>query len=287
MAEQSTAVATTDRRGITALLKADDARAKIVPMLRGVDYDRVVGEVYLVTAENPEILKCTPASIIRAVARAVSWGLEIGQTVHLVPFNVKVSAKGETDRWEKRLTAIRDYKGDIELIIGAGAARSIRTQAVYENEVFEYVEGTEPILRHLPARNAKDRGEMIGAYAIADHGYNRPPHVKYMPIADIDAIRQKFSKQWKVGPCPPWYACKTAVKQLAKTLPKNVRLAKVLAMFEQEETDVVDVEQPALPGQPVTTVEAPRGQPALAQQVDNREPGEEDGEEFLDDRDIA
>ena len=44
----STAVATTtDRRGVTALLNSDDAKARIAPLLGGVEYGRVCGEVYL------------------------------------------------------------------------------------------------------------------------------------------------------------------------------------------------------------------------------------------------
>lgn len=254
----STTVTPIDRKGITGLLRSDEARLRIEPMLRGVEYDRVVGEAYLAAGENPDILSCTPASIIRAVARAVSWGLAIGETVHLVPFNQNVGTKQEP-RWEKRLKAIQDYKGKIELVVGCGAAKAIDAQVVYEKEPFDYAQGSQPSVRHIPARSEKERGAMLGAYAIAHHGYSRPPHVVYLTVAEVDTIRQKYSKQWKDGPVPPWYMRKTAVHQLAKMLPKNPRLAGVLKVLDEDETEIDE----ELSGAPVTTVPAPPAQAVI------------------------
>lgn len=250
---ESTALALVETKGVVALLESDQARAVIEPMLpRGVEYRRVMQEVYLAGKENPEILQCTPASIIRAVAKAESWGLTIGDTVHLVPFNVKVSKRGEQDRWEKRLKAVQDYKGKIELIVGAGAARAVNAECVYENEHFELELGTHPTLRHRPERQEAKRGTLIGAYAYADLGQRYQPIVKWMPVAEIDEIRKSHSKQWKEGPLKPWYARKTVVHQLAKMLPKNARMLQVLKAFEEEELELVEEL-----GAPVATVPAP------------------------------
>jgi recombinase, phage RecT family len=257
---ESTALAIVETKGVVALLESDQARAVIEPMLpQGVEYRRVMQEVYLAGKDNPEILQCTPASIIRAVAKAESWGLTIGDTVHLVPFNVKTSKRGEQDRWEKRLKAVQDYKGKIELIVSAGAARAVNAECVYQNEFFELELGTHPTIRHRPEREEAKRGAMIGAYAYADLGQRYQPIVKWMPVAEIDEIRKSHSKQWKDGPLKPWYARKTVVHQLAKVLPKNARMLKVLKAFEEEELELVD----ELPGAPVATVAAP-SQPALA-----------------------
>lgn len=256
-----TAVATiekTEKKGITALLSSEEAKSRIVPMLVGTgltaeDYPRVMGEAYLAASENPEILQCTPASIIRAIARAVGWGLTIGETVHLVPFNQNVGTK-EEPKWEKRLKAIQDYKGKIELIVNAGGARSIDAQVVYEKEEFDYVGGSRPEITHRMARRAADRGKMIGAYAIAHHGFNHVPTIKWMTIDEIDAIRKRNSKSWKEGECTPWWARKCAVHQLAKMLPKNARLAKVMRAIDEDE----DFDLPV--GEPVAVVAAPAGE---------------------------
>jgi phage RecT family recombinase len=217
------------------MLTDNDARTLIQPLLpNGIAYDRVISEVYFAVQKNPEIAKCTPASIVQEVARAVSWDLVIGETVHLVPFNEKVARN--PDRYEKRVKAIRDYKGDIELVVRSGAARSVDAKAVYKNETFEYEEGSEPRIRHVRILDPTARGPMIGAYAIA-----RLPHyhirIVWMALSEIDEIRQRHSKQWKEGPMPVWYALKTCVHQVTKLIPKNPRLAAVLAQFEQEDVE--------------------------------------------------
>lgn len=254
-----TAVATLDRKGITGLLKSPDAVARITPLLRGVEYDRIVGEAYLAASDNPEILQCTQASIIRAVARACSWGLAIGEQAYLVPFNVKVSKRGEEDRWEKRLTAIQGYAGKIELIIKAGGAQTVDAQVVYEKELFDYSQGTNPSVTHRPAKTAAGRGKLIGVYAIAYHGSSRPPHVVYLTVEEVEAVRQKYSKQWKQGDMPTWYMKKTAVHQLAKLLPKSPRMMQLQSILDDDEQEAETEELPS--GGPIATIEAPQQQP--------------------------
>lgn len=254
---KSTAVALSDPKDVGRLLNTDGARNRIVPMLigsglRAEDYGRVMGEVVLAATDNPGILKCTPASIVRAVAKAVSWGLTIGETAHLVPYGNVLKAQ-------------QDYKGKIELIVAAGGAKSIDATCVYEKEYFEYEEGSNPYIKHKPARHASERGALIGAYAVAQHGANRAPTIKYMPLADVDAIRMKYSKQWKNDACPPWYAMKTAVHQIAKMLPKNVRMAKVLKTFEDEE-----IEEQLPDGAPVGVQDPPPAQATATNVRDER-----------------
>lgn len=252
---ESTAVATVPRNAVAKLLDTDAARQIIMPLLgQGADYGRVMQETYLAVRENPDILECTKESIVRAVAKAVSWDLVIGETVHLVPFNVKISRQGEQDAWEKRLKAVQDYKGKVELIVRSGSARSISAECVYAGDFFEMELGTHPMIRHRPEMDPAKRGAMLGAYAAADLGQRHQPVVKWMTVAEVEEIRSKHSKQWKRGELPPWYARKTAVHQLAKLLPKNPRLAAVLRAFEEEELE----EFATVDTGPVATVPAPR-----------------------------
>lgn len=237
---ESTAVATVEqpaqpyalRSPIAKILNADAARALIEPMLRpGDSYERIVVEVYHAVAKNPDILKCTPQSIVNAVSRAVRSGLVISEGVHLVPY-------GAT------LTEIYDYKGRIQLIVTAGSARSIDAQCVYENDRFEYEQGTSPRISHSPVLNPAKRGPMVGAYAIANLGRAGFKAV-VLSTDEIEKVRQTYSKQHKKGELPYWYAQKTCVHRLAKLLPKNPELAKVVAMFEAEDAAL---EQAAIGG---------------------------------------
>jgi phage RecT family recombinase len=228
------------REKVVSILTTDEARAQIAPFLRpGVSLERVISTIHQVAAENPEILDCTPVSIVMAVGKGVAWDLEFGETVHLVPFNVNLAKKGQQPRWEKRAKAIRDYKGDIELVKRSGAARHVDAKCVYENEVFRYEEGTHPFIEHHPIMDPTARGKMVGAYAWAMINQRTPIKISVLSAQEIDAIRQKNSKSHKEGPLEPWYACKTMVHQVTKSLPKNPRLIEIERIFARE--DVEDI----------------------------------------------
>ena len=233
--EQTTGMSLVRER-VSAILLSDDAKRQIAPLLpHGVSLDRVVSTIYQVVADNPELLECTPASLIMAVGKGVKWDLEFGETVHLVPFNVKVSKKGQSDRWEKRAKALRDYKGDIELVVRSGAARYVDAQCFYEKEHFKYEQGTNPFIEHHPIVDGKARGKMLGAYGWALIAQRAPLKISVMSVEEIDAIRQAKSQSWKSGSLPDWYARKTMVHQVTKAIPKNPKLAAVLRDFETEE----------------------------------------------------
>ena len=215
------------RSPIAQLLDKPAARAAIEPLLRpGESFERIIVEVFHAAANNPKLKECAPASLVTAVAKAVSTGLIIGEGVHLVPFGEKC-------------TAVIDYKGAVELIVRSGVARHIDAHCVYANEPFVVTQGTNPTIEHRPILDPKARGAMIGAYAFA-----RLARGGFMSVTlstdEIDAVRQHYSKQWKQGALPYWYAQKTCVKRLAKLLPKNPALAQTLALFAAEEGDEME-----------------------------------------------
>lgn len=235
-----TAVATTtdtgEKKGLPVLFERPTAVERITPFLpKGVTYERVVAQALMEAKKNPEILQCTPESIITAIAKSQAAGLEIGDTAHLVPFNVKVSKRGESDVWEKRLQFIADYKGLAQLMVRGGAVRAVDPECVYEKEMadFVYERGSAPRIYHRPITHG-DRGPLVGAYVII-----RLPFQNwigyFMRIDEINAIRERYSKSWKSGDCPAWYAKKTVIRQSAKLWPKDPRLASALAQIEEEE----------------------------------------------------
>ncbi len=229
------------RSPIAELLQSDAAMAVIVPLIpHGVDYNRVVSEVYRAGTNDPKILKCTPKSIIDAVATVVQTGLTVGKTIYLVPQRTKVSARGEADRYEDRLQAWTSYVGDIELVVRSGAARHVDGVAVYENDRIEVTLGSNPDVVHVPSMDTAKRGRLKGAYSIAYlNGLGTLKKVTWMPLADVEKIRAK-SKSWgpdKIAECPDWYAIKSAIHRNCKTLPKNERLARVIALFDRQEAE--------------------------------------------------
>jgi phage RecT family recombinase len=238
-AESTAVVRTVENTNIAlAITTSDAARQMIEPLLpKGVAIHQVAAQVRLALAKDKSgaLKKCTAASVILAVAKIVGWGLEVGETAHLVPFGTEC-------------TPIADYKGIAELVIGAGVARAVEAHCVYEKEPFRLKRGTSTEIEHHPIADPSARGKMVGAYALFHLRFGITL-VEYMAVSEIDAIRQKHSKQWKGGALEPWYARKTVVRRGVKLLPKNPRLLERLAAFDNEVVDIPE-ELAALAVQP-------------------------------------
>ncbi|HKW09734.1 MAG TPA: recombinase RecT [Gemmatimonadaceae bacterium] len=219
----------------SAVAMLNDAGDRITPFLpKGVDLARVILTTRLAIRKNPKILECEPESVITAVSTIQQWGLEIGTTAHLVPFNVNVGTK-ERKQYVSICTPIADYKGLAELVVGSGAVRHCEARCVYANEHFVIEQGLVPKLEHHPMKGVESRGALIGAYVIFRLAFGNAAF-EFYPLGDIDAIRKKHSKQWKdLDECPPWYAMKTAIRQGVKLIPKNPRLAAALQVIAQDE----------------------------------------------------
>lgn len=222
-------------------------KAAITAMIpKGVIFEEVFAEVLHALHKNPQIAECTIASVIRAIGLAAKTGLIIGETVHLVPFEVSVN-KGTRQQanWvtELRLEKINDYKGDIELVTRSGAARTVRAFCVYAEELaqnrFEYVEGTKVEIIHNRILMKAARGPIVGAYAIAEIALGIQPIVVWMDLEELDEIRAK-SQMWnpkKKEIIPAWWAKKTPIKQVAKFLSKNSRVAAAAGLAELVDGD--------------------------------------------------
>jgi recombination protein RecT len=214
----------------------------------GVRADAYIEAALMAAVKTPELLKCTPESVALALRQCAQTGLEIGRTAHLVPFGAAC-------------TFVPDYKGLIELACATGKVASIRVRSVYEGEEFAYYEDIGgPVLKHVP-RLSGAGGKIIGAYAIADLRFNRWK-VEWMTAAEIDAIRTSKSKSWSRGDLVDWYARKTVVRKLCKTLPSNAKLQQALIHD--------DTEDPTLDGaNEVASLPAPSGGYTLSRDYDD------------------
>lgn len=185
----------------------------------GVDLERVISQLWVAAQKERRLLQCTPASVIPAISRALEVGGVIGRDVHLLVFG-------------KEATDCLDYKFMAELVIAAGGARSIDARVVYQGDTFTVEYGTNPHITHVPAGFGKARGPMVGAYAVAFLGMNTPPKFVALRMEQIEATRAKSQSWAKLRECPEWYAAKCAVRQLFKLLPKNPKLASVMARID-------------------------------------------------------
>ncbi len=125
------------------------------------------------------------------------------------------------------------WRGYLKRIRNSRKVQDVDCQLVYLNDDFRFTLGTEPSIHHVPVlfgekdettgEFLQERGGYRGAYAWA-----MMPSGKYiiewMPEADINAVRDQFSRGAKTSSSPwttSWgeMARKTVIRRLAKRLP--------------------------------------------------------------------
>lgn len=194
-----------------------EAHADVIAPLcpPGVSAETVIAQLWAVCQKVPQVAQATKESLVLAICQAVQTGGNIGSDVYLLPFRNK-------GVWE--VSFAFDYKYLAACIVQAGGARSITAEVVRENDVFRVVKGSEPRIVHEEPTLGKERGKIIGFYAVAHLGASVPPKFFVMSLADVEKIRAK-SKQWnpeKIGPvCPDWYGMARVVHRIGKLLPKR------------------------------------------------------------------
>jgi recombination protein RecT len=227
-------------RAIEEVLHTTNAQAMLAPFLpEGVSPERVIAQAKMAVLKNPDLAKATPESLVMSVATILAWGLELGDTADILTFNNKKKGAGPggEDAWVVEAQPNQRYTGQIQLMVASGAIRSIEPEVVYDGDEFEYQKGLNPNLVHRPCSDPKRRGRITGVYAIVRLPFGEKTF-QYMSIEDVDAIRNAKSKSWsdeKIrGGCPPWYAKKTIVRQIAKFVPRKPGVVRALAAIEAD-----------------------------------------------------
>lgn len=213
---------------VRVLSKRADQLNPFLP--KGMSLEAVAQIVQMMAVKQPELLACTPSSLLMGITRGLRAGLELGETWHLLTFkNSEMTAQAGRPIYE--CTGTADYKGLAQLMIASGAVRYVDPQVVREGDAYEETLGLEKTLVH---RHGATRGKIVRAYVILTLPFGLKDFLS-MSIEEIDAIRLRHSKQWKKGECPEWYAKKTVIRQIAKLLPKSPRLKAVFGAIEQDE----------------------------------------------------
>lgn len=199
------------------LRRVIEAHADVIAPLcpPGVSVESVMAQLWAVCQKTPQVAQSTPQSLIIGLSLGVQTGGVLGSDWYLLPFK---------NRGQYEVTFAFDYKFLAACIVQAGGARSITAEVVRENDVFRVVKGSEPRIVHEEPTLGKERGKIIGFYAVAHLGASVPPKFFVMSLADVEKIRAK-SKQWnpeKIGPvCPDWYGMARVVHRIGKLLPKR------------------------------------------------------------------
>jgi recombination protein RecT len=193
--------------------------------------------------KTPDLLLCTPVSVVASVMQAAQLGLEIGGPLgraYLVPFNNK---KART----KECQLVIGYKGMIELALRSGMVETVEGYAVYEGDHFDYELGLNRRLSHQPY-GEDDPAKLTHAYAIVRY---RGGGVLFAVLTRkaIEA-RRRQSPGAERGPWVEHFAemaIKTAIRWIFKYTPASPELSRAVSFEEQAEagispTEVIDAD---------------------------------------------
>jgi recombination protein RecT len=180
--------------------------------------DRMARIALTAFRQNPQLEKCSPASIFAAVIVGSQLGLEPGVMgqAYLVPY-------------KDECQFIPGWQGYVDLVSRAGRA-SVWTGAVFEGDDFDYELGDSPFLKHRPC-GENDVAKLKFTYAIGRIKDAAVPIIEVWPVNKIRAHRDRFNK---VGGRHysfqhfEQYGRKVALMQVLKYMPKSVELAQAV-----------------------------------------------------------
>lgn len=204
----------------------------------GITPDEFLIKVLNAVKKTPELLQCSPQSLFGSIMYFAEIGLPFNTPEgfgYILPYKNKGGSEA---------TPIIGYKGLIEIAYRNPKLKSIRIQAVYENDEFNYEYGTTEFIKHKPCMKG-DRGPLVGVYAIAKMEGIDPLFV-VVHKNELDRI-QGLSKTGNSNYSPynngtdvfNIMQSKVAIKLLFKTLPKvdNDSLIKVLELDNKFDYD--------------------------------------------------
>lgn len=223
----------------TLLSKIMGLAPRIEDMLpKHMDPSRFLRIARLIVTQDPDLSdpdKTDPMSVLQAILDASRLGLELGREAHLV-------------RYGRECTMLADYRGFQKLALETGALRVIEARVVYKDDLFEYAEGTDPHIKHLPALTADRRDAAVLAfYCIAFMKDGGNTFIVRTPM-QIEHIRSK-SRAKSNGPwVSDWQAMgmKTVIKEICDKrllmLPNARKLSDAIELDNRSETG--DINRP-------------------------------------------
>lgn len=226
-------------------------RAEFQAQLRDLLPEKVSLERFTRTAKlavqlNPDILDVQDrrSLFISLVKMAADGLLPDGRQAALV--KVKVKGKDTIAYWPM-IGGLR--------YIAANHGYSLEAHCVFSNDTFDWELGFSPSVTHTPPKLDQERGELIGAYAVATRLEDGRKYVEVMSRQEIEDVRAKSPSgkfDWS-----PWNTNtaemyrKTPAKRLYKQLPLgDLSEADVRVIASDDEIDTATAPVPALAGLP-------------------------------------
>jgi recombination protein RecT len=185
--------------------------------------------------KTPELLKCSSQSLFGSILYFAEIGL---------PFNTPEGfGYITTDYVNGSLEAVPiiGYRGLIEIAYRNPRVKSIRIQAVYEGDEFDYEYGTQEYIRHKPNMKYVQERKLVAVYSIVKLDNIDPLFVVVHKgqLDELKKVSKSANSTYAKADVFNIMESKVAIKLLFKTLPKtdNEALIKALDMDNRFDYD--------------------------------------------------
>lgn len=224
-----------------------------LPMHLKKNADKYARQSIQLFRDNPKLAQAAPITIISAMMKASSLGLDLNPQLgqcYIIPYD---NSKKVGNEWVTVTEAQFQigYRGAICLAQRSNRVKRIAADVVREGDFFEYSKGLYPKLEHKPAEG--ERGDILFVYALANFtndGFAFEVWTKGQVIEHAKKFSKSyFKKDYKTKKLventnSPWHtnfeamAKKTLIMQIWKYLPIETEL---LLAGAQDETTVRDI----------------------------------------------
>lgn len=192
--------------------------------------DKFIRTVQTAITLNPDIAEADKTSVIASCMKAAADGLVLdGREAALTIYNTKQ----RDGSFKKMAQYIPMVAGIIKRVRNSGEVSRLNAFVVYEKDQFDVAFGLDMSLTHKP--NFIDPGKPIGAYAVCLFK-DGETDFEFMSFKQIEGIRER-SKSKDKGPWVtdwPEMARKTAIRRLAKRLPVDSDIARVVERIDED-----------------------------------------------------
>jgi recombination protein RecT len=176
---------------LKALMQTKDFTEKLGKVIgrnTGLTPARLVQQTLTMAYKTPDLLKCSPVSILLGVTQAAELGLELagplGQAWLIPRYDWKI--KGLQASFQV------GYKGYIQLAFRSQQIKRFTPRIVYAEDFFERAYGSDEKIVHVPPPAGAERGEPVHYYAMIEY-LNGGKDFHDMSKSQVLAHRMRYS----------------------------------------------------------------------------------------------
>jgi recombination protein RecT len=222
---------------------SDDQQKRLAEYIPDkLDRAKFTAVVIRAVQEDPSLLSVdNKMSLFLACQRAAQDGLIPDKREGaLIVYSVKQGGAWRTSvQWQPMISGLRK-----RLTL---CGFDIRAEVVRENDFFDFELGDVPQISHKPPKLGQDRGEVVGAYAVATRFEDGKIFREVMDRAQLELVKG-ISKAGENGPWGKWFVemCrKTVAKRLINWLPLEDDRLKEIIDRDNEQYDMEESSTPA------------------------------------------